>query len=132
MSLRDQLLANKPKLTPITIKGDTYYLRDATVGDMNRIIFDQRQWLIKRAEIEGVALPHEDDDNFETALEAFGTKYSFPRAMAVRLCDEEGNLLFNPDDVDDLTLIAGLDSQVLNDFSEATKVPNSQTADDPN
>ena len=52
--------------------------------------------------------------------------------MAVRLCDEEGNLLFNPDDVDDLTLIAGLDSQVLNDFSEATKVPNSQTADDPN
>lgn len=38
MTLREKLLANKPKLQSIEINGETYYLREATVGDMNKQI----------------------------------------------------------------------------------------------
>ncbi|MEG9489379.1 hypothetical protein [Mannheimia indoligenes] len=48
MTLREKLLANKPKLQSIEINGDTYYLREATVGDMNKQIFETRSWLINK------------------------------------------------------------------------------------
>lgn len=123
MTLREQLLSNKPKTQPIEINGTTYYLRDASVGDMNHIIFEHRLWLIKQAEIEGVALPDENDDGFDEALERFGAKYRLARTIATRLCDEHGERLFDPDNVDDLALISALDSQVFLDFSKATEAP---------
>ncbi|STY64394.1 Uncharacterised protein [Mannheimia haemolytica] len=57
MTLREKLLANKPKLQSIEINGETYYLREATVGDMNKQIFETRSWLIQQAEQENVELP---------------------------------------------------------------------------
>lgn len=130
MDLREQLLANKPKTQPIEINGVTYYLRDASVGDMNNIIFEHRNWLIKQAEIEGVELPDENDEQFDTALDQFGAKYKLARAIASRLCDENGERLFNPDNVDDLTIIAELDSQVFLDFSKATEAPKDLASDE--
>lgn len=130
MNLRDQLLTNKPKTQPIDINGTTYYLRDATVGDMNHIIFEQRQWLIKQAEIEGVELPDEQDDGFDLALDQFGAKYSLARSIATRLCDENGDRLFDPNNVDDLNAIAALDSQVFLAFNAATAAPKDSASED--
>ena len=130
MDLRSQLLSNKPKTQPIDINGTTYYLRSATVGDMNHIIFEQRQWLIKQAEIEGVELPDENDEQFDVELEKFGAKYSLTRSIATRLCDENGNRLFDPNNVDDLNAIAELDSQVFLDFSKATEAPKDSASEE--
>lgn len=123
MSLKQKLLSNQPKLTQITINHEPYYLKALTVGDMNRLIFEQRQWLIAQAAAEGVELPAEDSDDFEQVLERFGNKYSLARTIASRLCDEDGNRLFDPNNIEDLNAISGLDSQVFVDFSKAVEVP---------
>ncbi len=47
-----------------------------------------------------------------------------------QLCDENGELLFDPFNVDDLNTIAKLDNQVLIDFNNGLGDPkNSPTAD---
>lgn len=97
---------------------------------MNHIIFEQRQWLIKQAEIEGVELPDENDEQFDVELEKFGAKYSLTRSIATRLCDENGNRLFDPNNVDDLNAIAELDSQVFLDFSKATEAPKDSASEE--
>jgi len=43
MNLREKLLANHPKITPIIINGDTFYIREITVGEMNRVLYGQPQ-----------------------------------------------------------------------------------------
>lgn len=123
MTLRDKLLANKPALQTLVINGDTYYLRAMTVGDMNKQVFEFRHWLIQQAEKEGYALPAEDDDRFDEQLDRFGAKYRLPQALASHLCDEHGELLFNPDSVDDLNAIAALDSHIIIEFNKAVDGP---------
>ncbi|AHG87321.1 Phage protein [Bibersteinia trehalosi USDA-ARS-USMARC-190] len=130
MTLREKLLANKPKLQPIEINGDTYYLREATVGDMNKQIFETRSWLIQQAEKENYALPAEDDETFEEALNRFGEKYRLAQSVAYRLCDENGVLLFNPLNIDDLNAIAELDSQVIIDFNQAVSAPKDSASEE--
>lgn len=130
MTLRDKLLANKPQLTPIEINGETYYLRTMTVGEMNRQFFEFRYWLIEQAELAGVELPNEDDDGFDEALERFGAKYRLPQSMASRLCDENGELLFNPQSLDDLNALAELDSQVVVAFNQATAIPKASASEE--
>lgn len=127
MTLRNTLLQNKPKLQPLEINGTTYYLRTMTVGDMNRQIFEFRNWLIKQAEIEGVELPAEDDDHFDDALEQFGAKYRLQQSLASRICDENGELLFNPFEIEDLNAIAQLDSEVVMAFNKAVDSPKDST-----
>ena len=39
MNLREKLLANHPKITPIIINGDTFYIREITVGEMNQALY---------------------------------------------------------------------------------------------
>ncbi|QLB44798.1 hypothetical protein [Mannheimia pernigra] len=130
MTLRDKLLANKPKLQPIEINGDTYYLREATVGDMNKQIFETRSWLIQQAEKENYALPAEDDETFEEALNRFGEKYRLAQSVAYRLCDENGALLFNPLDINDLNAIAELDSTVIIEFNQAVSPPKTSASEE--
>ncbi len=119
MSLREQLLAHKPKITPITLMGDKYYIKPLTVGEMNRQIFEQRQDLIKLAEKAGVTLPGPEDKTFDDALEKLAKQYQLPRAMASRLCDEKGVLLFDADNLDDLKALSELDSKLITDFNQA-------------
>ncbi len=110
--------------------GDTYYLREATVGDMNKQIFETRSWLIQQAEQENVELPPEDDETFEEALNRFGEKYRLAQSVAYRLCDENGVLLFNPLDINDLNAIAELDSKVIIDFNKAVSAPKDSASEE--
>lgn len=130
MTLREKLLANKPKLQPIDINGETYYLREATVGDMNKQIFETRSWLIQQAEQENVELPTEDDETFEDILNRFGEKYRLAQSVAYRLCDENGALLFNPLDINDLNAIAELDSTVIIEFNKAVSPPKASASEE--
>ena len=119
MTLRTQLLSRKPQITPITLMGDQYYIKPLTVGEMNRQIFEQRQDLIKLAEKAGVALPSPEDKTFDEVLEKFAQQYQLPRAMAPRLCDEKGVLLFDADNLDDLKALSELDAKLISDFNQA-------------
>lgn len=119
MTLRTQLLSRKPQITPITLMGDQYYIKPLTVGEMNRQIFEQRQDLIKLAEKAGVALPSPEDKTFDEVLEKFAQQYQLPRAMASRLCDEKGVLLFDADNLDDLKALSELDAKLISDFNQA-------------
>ena len=119
MTLRTQLLSRKPQITPIILMGDQYYIKPLTVGEMNRQIFEQRQDLIKLAEKEGVALPSPEDKTFDEVLEKFAQQYQLPRAMASRLCDEKGVLLFDADNLDDLKALSELDAKLISDFNQA-------------
>ena len=86
---------------------------------MNRQIFEQRQDLIKLAEKAGVALPSPEDKTFDEVLEKFAQQYQLPRAMASRLCDEKGVLLFDADNLDDLKALSELDAKLISDFNQA-------------
>ena len=119
MTLRTQLLSRKPQITPITLMGDQYYINPLTVREMNRQIFEQRQDLIKLAEKAGVALPSPEDKTFDEVLEKFAQQYQLPRAMASRLCDEKGVLLFDADNLDDLKALSELDAKLISDFNQA-------------
>ena len=119
MTLRTQLLSRKPQITPIALMGDQYYIKPLTVGEMNRQIFEQRQDLIKLAEKAGVALPSPEDKTFDELLEKFAQQYQLPRAMASRLCDEKGVLLFDADNLDDLKALSELDAKLISDFNQA-------------
>lgn len=123
MNLREKLLANKPQLQTLDINGTTYYLRSMTVGDVNKQAFEFRNWLIQQAEIAGVKLPSNDEDHFDEVLEHFGARFRLPQAIASRLCDKEGKLLFDPQNIDDLNAIAELDNQVFIEFNKAIAPP---------
>ena len=124
MTLRTQLLSRKPQITPITLMGENYYLKSLSVGELNRQLFEQRQALIVLAQKANVELPEQDSEQFDEALEKFAQQYQLPRAMASRLCDEKGELLFDPENIDDLNQITELDSQLIADFNQAVAALN--------
>lgn len=124
MTLRTQLLSRKPQITEITLMGENYYLKSLSVGELNRQLFEQRQALIVLAQKANVELPEQDSEQFDEALEKFAQQYQLPRAMASRLCDEKGELLFDPENIDDLNQITELDSQLIADFNQAVAALN--------
>nr|DAS77430.1 MAG TPA: tail assembly chaperone protein [Bacteriophage sp.] len=124
MSFRTKLLSHKPQITEITLMGENYYLKSLSVGELNRQIFEQRQALIVLAQKANIELPEHDSEQFDEALEKFAQQYQLPRAMASRLCDEKGELLFDPENIDDLNQITELDSQLIADFNQAVAALN--------
>lgn len=127
MSLRDQLLAHKPQVTPITLMGEKYYIKSLNVGEMNRYVFNLRQELIEFAEKIGAALPDPKDETFDEALEKLAKKYQLPRVMASRLCDEEGKLLFDANNLDDLNALSNIDSKLVTEFNLAIETERPKT-----
>ncbi|WP_324681626.1 hypothetical protein [Bibersteinia trehalosi] len=119
MTLRNKLLANKPKLTPIEINGDTYYIRDLTVGETNKQLFGQRQHLIKIAQEQGLELNFDDEEALQATLRNVYDPHSLTRSMALRLCDENGNNLFDPENEEDLAILSQVDKSVFEAFSDA-------------
>ena len=119
MTLRTQLLSRKPQITPITLMGENYYLKSLSVGELNRQLFEQRQALIVLAQKANIELPEQDSEQFDEALEKFAQQYQLPRAMASRLCDEKGVLLFDADNLDDLKALSELDAKLISDFNQA-------------
>ena len=104
--------------------GENYYLESLSVGELNRQLFEQRQALIVLAQKANIELPEHDSEQFDEALEKFAQQYQLPRAMASRLCDENGELLFDPENIDDLNQITELDSQLIADFNQAVAALN--------
>lgn len=132
MSLRDQLLAHKSKATPIKLMGETYFVKQLSVGEVNHQLFEQKQDLIKFAEKAGAELPPADDKGFDTALDEFAKRYHLPRVIASRLCNEDGELLFDENNLDDLNAIAQLDAQLFTDFNKemASALPKSLASEE--
>lgn len=130
MTLRETLLKNKPKLTPITINGDTYYLREFTVGEMNNALYGQQQELVLIAEQQGIELNYEDESELAKQLTKIYDPHRLSRMLATRLCDEQGNNLFNPENIEDLTALSQLDKTVYEQLVKAVseqEPKNSQT-----
>ena len=124
MSFRTKLLSHKPQITEITLMGENYYLKSLSVGELNRQLFEQRQALIVLAQKANIELPEQDSEQFDEVLEKFAQQYQLPRAMASRLCDENGELLFDSENIDDLNQITELDSQLIADFNQAVAALN--------
>lgn len=119
MKLRDKLLANKPKLTPVEINGDTYFIRAFTVGEMNKSLYGQQQEMARIAEAQGIELNYEDETELSKQLAQLYDPYQLPRAIATRLCDENGNNLFDPEKEEDLTALSQLDKVVYEQLIKA-------------
>ena len=119
MSFRTKLLSHKPQITEITLMGENYYLKSLSVGELNRQLFEQRQALIVLAQKANIELPEQDSEQCDEALEKFAQQYQLPRAMASRLCDEKGVLLFDADNLDDLKALSELDAKLISDFNQA-------------
>ena len=132
MSFRTKLLSHKPQITEITLMGENYYLKSLSVGELNRQLFEQRQALIVLAQKANIELPEQDSEQFDEALEKFAQQYQLPRAMASRLCDEKGVLLFDADNLDDLKALSELDAKLISDFNQAmaTELPKALASEE--
>ena len=94
MNLREKLLANHPKITPIIINSETFYIREITVGEMNRVLYGQQQELVRIAESQGIELNFNDEKHLTEQLAKIYDPNRLTRTLAMRLCDQDGkNLL---------------------------------------
>ena len=67
MNLRDAL-SHKPRVKPVKILGDTYYIREFTVGEMNKALYGQQQELVRIAESQGITLDFTNEDTLTEQL----------------------------------------------------------------
>ncbi|MDK7281600.1 hypothetical protein QP477_09135 [Haemophilus seminalis] len=119
MNLREKLLANKPKITQIAINGENYYIREFTVGEMNQALYGQQQELISIAEEQGITLAFNDEITLTEQLSKIYDPNRLTRTLATRLCDEQGNNLFDVKNHDDLAALSALDKAVFEQLSQA-------------
>jgi len=95
MDLRNKLLQHKPKVTEIEILGEKYYVRALSVGDVNRGLFGQHKLLCDIAKAQGIELDYDDPNELGKQLGKVYDPYRLARNLALRLCDKDGNLLFD-------------------------------------
>lgn len=119
MNLREKLLANKPKITPIIINGENYYIREFTVGEMNQALYGQQQELIRIAEEQDITLAFNDEITLTEQLSKIYDPNRLTRTLATRLCDEQGNNLFDAKNPDDLAALSALDKAVIEQLNQA-------------
>ncbi|MDE8035742.1 hypothetical protein OQ257_11305 [Actinobacillus equuli subsp. equuli] len=114
MTLRDTLLSFKPKVKPIQLRDQTFYFRELNVQETNEFLFGQRTRMIRIAEQQGIELDLENEDQLAIQLKNIFDPYAMARTLAVRLCDENGQSLFDKDNEDDLKALSQLDTQIYN------------------
>ncbi|HHE9535519.1 TPA: hypothetical protein ACPG2W_000599 [Haemophilus influenzae 10810] len=119
MNLREKFLANHPKITPIIINGVTFYIREITVGEMNRVLYGQQQELVRIAESQGIELNFNDEKHLTEQLAKIYDPNRLTRTLAMRLCDQDGKNLFDVDNPDDLAALSALDKAVFEKLSQA-------------
>ena len=119
MNLREKLLANHPKITPIIINGETFYIREITVGEMNRVLYGQQQELVRIAESQGIELNFNDEKLLTEQLAKIYDPNRLTRTIAIRLCDQDGKNLFDVDNPDDLAALSKLDKVVFEQLTQA-------------
>jgi len=108
------LKQNKPRVKSVPVDGRTIYLRESTIGDNNFVLFERRAFLIALAEKAGEQFDFSDEADVEAKLRRYPDKFALARGAAMRICDENGELLFDATDQDDLAALNGLGDSVLN------------------
>lgn len=117
---RESLLAeNKPKVQKIKIGNTAYFIREFTVGDMNHSLYAQQKVLCELAEEQGIELNYDDQAELVKQLSKVYDPYRLARNLAIRLCDADGNNLFDQENVDDLKALSKLDKSVSEELSRA-------------
>lgn len=122
---RADLLALKPKLTAVILNGKNFYIRDNTVADINFITFESRKFAEKLAKQQGIELSDDEEHNARQ-LAKVSDPYVYARAIAGKLCDKDGNLLYDVTNENDLKEINSLDSGLLDAL---TKVAEKKSQD---
>ncbi|HII3799614.1 TPA: hypothetical protein ACY38O_000766 [Pasteurella multocida] len=118
---RETLLKNKPRLTKLEINGAEYYVREFNVGEVNEQLYGQQQRLVKIAQSQGIELNFDDAEELTKQLAKIYDPHTLTRTLAIRLCDEDGNNLFDAENEEDLTALSQLDKEV---FEKLTAVIN--------
>ncbi|MDG4948425.1 hypothetical protein NYR72_07775 [Actinobacillus equuli subsp. haemolyticus] len=117
---RESLLANnKPKLKKIKIGDAEYFIREFNVGDMNRSLYGQQKVMCELAEAQGIVLNYDNPEELVKQLSKVYDPYRLARNLALRLCDADGNNLFDFENVDDLEALSRLDKSVSEELSSA-------------
>lgn len=117
---RESLLAeNKPKVQKIKIGNAEYFIRELTVGDINHSLYAQHKVLCELAEEQGIVLNYDDQAELAKQLSKVYDPYRLARNLAIRLCDADGNNLFDQENVDDLKALSKLDKSVSEELSRA-------------
>ena len=106
-------------MKPLTINGETFYIRELTVGETNELLFGQRKRVLKLAKAQGIELDEDDEEIFERQLRNVADPFAMARTIALRLCDEQGKNLFDADNEEDLQAICDLDASVFNIVTNA-------------
>lgn len=120
LGTRESLLAeNKPKLKKIKIGNTEYFIREFSVGDMNRSLYGQQKVLCELAEVQGIELNYDDPEELVKQLSKVYDPYRLARNLALRLCDADGNNLFDFENMDDLEALSRLDKSVSEELSRA-------------
>lgn len=122
---RADLLAFKPKLNIVSLNGKNFYIRDNTVADVNFITFEGRKFAEKLAKQQGIEL-NDDEEHNARQLAKVSDQYVYARAIAGKLCDKDGHLLYDVTNEDDLKEINSLDSGLLDAL---TKVAEKKSQD---
>ncbi|WP_386696685.1 hypothetical protein [Lonepinella sp. MS14436] len=117
--LRNALLANKPTLHPFEFKGNHYFIREFNVGEMNKAYYGQRQELIKLAKEQGIELHFDNEEELTKQLAEVYDPLRLARSMATRICDADGNNLFDVENPEDLIALSQLDKSVFEAFNQA-------------
>lgn len=117
---RADLLAFKPKLTTVTLNGKNFYIRDNTVSDVNYITFESRKYVEKLAGQQGIELSDDEEHNAKQ-LAKVSDPYVYARGIASKLCDKDGNLIYDFTNEDDLKEINSLDSGLLEALTEVAE-----------
>ena len=120
---RESLLAeNKPKLKKIKIGNTEYFIREFNVGDMNRSLYGQQKVMCELAEAQGIKLNYDDPEELVKQLSKVYDPYRLARNLALRLCDADGNNLFDFESMEDLEALSRLDKSVSEELSLALMV----------
>lgn len=118
---RDLLLAAKPKLKKIEIDGADYFIRELTVGEVNEQIYGQQHRLMRIAKEQGIELNLENEEELTKQLTQIYDPYALSRTLAMRLCDEQGKNLFDPNNNADLEALSQLDNDIFKKLTDAIK-----------
>ncbi|WP_159990812.1 hypothetical protein [Pelistega ratti] len=121
MNKADFLSQHKPKVEKIEVDGKTIYLRELTVGDNNFIMFETQAYMLQRAKQLGIEIDMSNGTQIEAQLKQVEDPYMLARQAAMRICDEEGNLLFDFRNVDDLDQLNSLGQSFLTIFQDTKK-----------
>ncbi|CDF99860.1 hypothetical protein [Avibacterium paragallinarum] len=124
------LVENQPKLQKVKIGNTEYFIREFSVGDMNHSLYAQQKVLCDLAEEQGIELNYDDPEELVKQLSKVYDPYRLARNLAIRLCDENGNNLFDFENIEDLKALSKLDKSVSEELSRALmgeQPKNSQT-----